>query len=110
MEAQLLVTVESASGRHVLRLPQSARVEDLLPRIVLVCEGRSDGARWLVKPLGEAVLAGDARLGGCGLFSGAGLQLIEPDPVAPATPLPLFFRERGSRQEYVGSPHNAMPP
>ena len=108
MEAQLLVTVESASGRHVLRLPQSARVEDLLPRIVLVCEGRSDGARWLVKPLGEAVLAGDARLGDCGLFSGAVLQLIEPDPVAPATPIPLSLRERVPRQDYVGSLGSAI--
>jgi len=107
MDARLLVTVESASGRHVLRVPQFARVEDLLPRIVMVCEGRSDGSRWKLKPLGEDVLAGDARLEDSGLFPGAVLQLIEPDPLAPS-PSPLPLMERVIGRDYLGSLDGAI--
>jgi hypothetical protein len=107
MDAELLVTVESPSGRHVLRVPQSARVEDLLPRIVQVCEGRADGARWKLKPLGDAVLAADVRLADSGLFPGAVLQLIEPEPIPPS-PHPLPLKERVVGRDYLGSLDGAI--
>ncbi|TMD89978.1 MAG: hypothetical protein E6I73_09310 [Chloroflexi bacterium] len=107
MDAQLLVTVESASGRHVLRVPQSARVEDVLPGIVQVCEGRADGVRWKLKPLGEDVLAADTRLSDSGLFPGAVLQLIEPEPMPPS-PHPTHVKERVVGRDYLGSLDGAI--
>src|SRR4029077_11757698 len=107
MDARLLVTVESASGRHVLRVPQSARVRDLLPPIVMGCEGRADGSRWQLKPLGEDVLAGGARVMESRPFPGAVLQLIEPDPVVPS-PSPLPLKERVVGRDYLGSLDGAI--
>ena len=83
---RLIVTVDGPSGRHELNVPQDARISDLLPGIVHACEGRSDAAGWSLKPRGEAVLISDQTLGGAGVFSGAVLELIEPDVTQPAEP------------------------
>jgi len=75
---RMLVTVTSPSGPHLLSLAQQARVGDLLPAILKVCEGRTDAASWRLKPQGAGVLGDDESLAGAGLLSGAILELIEP--------------------------------
>lgn len=76
---RLLVNVDSPSGRHLLELPEDARVDDLVPSLVEICEGRSDPEGWSLVPMGEAALAGERTLGECGLFTGAVLVLTAPN-------------------------------
>ncbi len=88
---RLVVNVQSPSGRHRLDLPEDARVEDLIPSLVEVCEGGSESSGWTLQPLGEGTLAGERTLAECGLFSGAVLQLVAPaQPMIgePEAPLP----------------------
>lgn len=88
---RLAVSVDSPSGRHRLDLPEDARVEDLLPSLVEVCEGSSDSAGWTLAALGEAPFAGDRTLAECGLFPGAVLVLAAPvqtGSAEPEAPLP----------------------
>ena len=75
---RLIVNVDSPSGRHILEVPEEARVDDLIPSLVEVCEGGSDPAGWSLAPLGEATLAGAQTLGERGLFPGAVLVLVAP--------------------------------
>jgi MinD-like ATPase involved in chromosome partitioning or flagellar assembly len=75
---RLLVSVDSPSGRHTLEVPEDARIEDLVPSLVEVCEGGSDPRGWILAPMGEAPLGGDQTLGQCGLFPGAVLVLMAP--------------------------------
>lgn len=86
MSRRLAVNVDSLSGRHWLELPEDARVDDLLPSLVEVCEGGSDPAGWSLVPLGEAPLAGERKLGECGLFPGAMLALVAPVQAENAAP------------------------
>ncbi len=58
---RLVVNVQSPSGRHRLDLPEDARVEDLIPSLVEVCEGGSESSGWTLQPLGEGTLAGLGR-------------------------------------------------
>src|SRR5260370_38059440 len=95
---RLVVNVQSPSGRHRLDLPEDARVEDLIPSLVEVCEGSSESSGWTLQPLGEGTLAGERTLAECGLFSGAGLQLVAPaqpligEPEAPPPSVPHLAR------------------
>ena len=76
--------MDSPSGRHLLDLPEDARVDDLVPGLVEVCEGRTDPAGWSLTPLGEAPLPGERTLGESGLYPGAVLVLTAPArPVLP---------------------------
>jgi MinD-like ATPase involved in chromosome partitioning or flagellar assembly len=78
VRARLVVNVDSPSGRHHVDLPQDARVEDLVPSLVEVCEGSSESAGWTLVPLGEAPLAGEQTLRQSGLLAGAVLVLVAP--------------------------------
>jgi MinD-like ATPase involved in chromosome partitioning or flagellar assembly len=82
MSRLLLVTVDSPSGAHLLEVPDDARIDDLVPSLVEVCEGSSDPRGWSLAPRGEAPLGGEQTLGGRGLFPGAVLALVPP--VQPA--------------------------
>jgi MinD-like ATPase involved in chromosome partitioning or flagellar assembly len=75
---RLVVNVDSPSGRHRLDLPEDARVEDLVPSLVEVCEGSSESAGWTLMPMGEGSLSGERTLAECGLFAGAVLVLVAP--------------------------------
>jgi MinD-like ATPase involved in chromosome partitioning or flagellar assembly len=75
------VDVESPSGRHALDVPLDALVNDLVPSLVEVCEGRADGVGWRLAPKGEAPLPGTRSLAECGIFAGAVLVLVEPESV-----------------------------
>jgi Mrp family chromosome partitioning ATPase len=79
MAERLLVTVASPSGRRLLSLPNDAHVGDLLPSIVRACESGADAAGWRLKPQGAEVLSAEQSLADAGLFSGAVLELIEPE-------------------------------
>lgn len=83
---RLVVNVDSPSGRHCLELPEDARVADLVPSLVEVCEGGSDPDGWSLVPMGEGPLAGQRMLGECGLFPGAVLALVAPVQPANAEP------------------------
>lgn len=83
---RLLVIVDSPSGRHVLDLPGDARVDDLIPSLVEVCEGRSDPAGWSLVPMGEAPFTSDQTLGQRGLYPGAVLLLVGPDQAVKTEP------------------------
>jgi len=74
----LIVIVESQSGRHTLEVPVDARVNDLVPSLVEVCETGSDPEGWVLSPMGEPALLGDRTIGECGLFPGAVLELVAP--------------------------------
>lgn len=90
-EPRLLVSVRSPSGTRLVSLPWAARVDDLLPELVRVCEGEGAAAGWRLAPQGEAVLNGDQTLAEVGLFAGAVLLLTPPEPVPvglPAAPKP----------------------
>jgi MinD-like ATPase involved in chromosome partitioning or flagellar assembly len=63
-----------------------ATVDDLIPSLVEVCEGRGDGLGWTLVPKGEAPLPGASTLGECGIFAGAVLVLVEPEPLQEAEP------------------------
>src|SRR5258708_28457342 len=95
---RLVVNVQSPSGRHRLDLPEDARVEDLIPSLVEVCEGGSESSGWTLQPLGEGTLAGERTLPAGGLFSGAGLPLVAPaqplirEPEAPLPSVPHLAR------------------
>jgi MinD-like ATPase involved in chromosome partitioning or flagellar assembly len=84
--SRLLVNVESPSGRHLVVLPGDARVEDLIPSLVEVCEGSSDPTGWRLVPMGEAALPGERTLNDCGVFAGAVLALVRPDELGNAEP------------------------
>jgi MinD-like ATPase involved in chromosome partitioning or flagellar assembly len=86
MSARLLVSVDSPSGRHSLEVPEDARVEDLVPSLVEVCEGSSDSRGWSLAPMGEAPLRGEQTLGQSGLFPGAVLVLAAPAQAVDAEP------------------------
>ncbi len=79
MTERLLITVASPSGRHLLSVPQHARVGDLLPTIVAACQSGADAAGWRLKPQGAEVLGAEESLAGAGLLSGAVLELIQPE-------------------------------
>lgn len=84
---RLLLTVESPSGRVTVSVPQTARVNDLLPSLLWACEARDDPAGWTLAPLGENALDGAQSLAGAGLYSGAVLRLMPPpltEETAPA--------------------------
>jgi MinD-like ATPase involved in chromosome partitioning or flagellar assembly len=83
---RLLVNVDSPSGRHILEVPEDARIDDLVPSLVEACEGGSDPAGWSLAPLGEAILAGGQTLGERGLFPGAVLVLVAPGQPAQDEP------------------------
>jgi len=83
---RLRVDVESRSGRHALDVPQDARVNDLVPSLVEVCEGRADGVGWRLAPKGETPLPGTRTLAECGIFAGAVLVLLEPEPPEDTEP------------------------
>jgi MinD-like ATPase involved in chromosome partitioning or flagellar assembly len=85
-DGRLLVNVESPSGRRLLAVPADARVGDLVPSLVEVCEGSSDATGWRLMPMGEAALASQRTLGESGLFPGAVLVLVRPDQVGHADP------------------------
>jgi MinD-like ATPase involved in chromosome partitioning or flagellar assembly len=76
---RLRVTVDSPSGRRVLEVPEAARVDDLMPSLVEVCEAGCDPAGWSLAPMGESPLTGDETLARRGLFPGAVLVLAAPD-------------------------------
>src|SRR5258708_25621845 len=86
MSRRLLVSVASPSGRHTLNVPEDARIEDLVPILVEVCEGASDSRGWSLAPMGEAPLGGEQTLGRRGLFPGAVLVLAAPLQPADAEP------------------------
>ena len=86
MSRRLLVRVDSPSGRHTLAVPEDARIEDLVPSLVEVCEGSSDSRGWSLAPMGEAPLGGEQTLGQRGLFPGAVLVLAAPIQPADAEP------------------------
>lgn len=80
------MSVDSPSGRHTLDVPEDARIEDLVPSLVEVCEGSSDSRGWSLAPMGEAPLGGEQTLGQRGLFPGAVLVLAAPPQPADAEP------------------------
>ncbi len=86
MSRRLLVSVDSPSGRHTLALPEDARIEDLVPSLVEVCESSSDSRGWSLAPMGEAPFRGEQTLGQRGLFPGAVLVLAAPLQPADADP------------------------
>jgi MinD-like ATPase involved in chromosome partitioning or flagellar assembly len=75
---RLVVDVDSPSGRHRLDLPEDARIADLVPTLVEVCEGRTQSAGWTLLPLGEQALPPDRTLAECAIFPGAVLVLVAP--------------------------------
>ena len=86
---RLVVEVEGPSGRRTVSLPAGARIDDLLPGLVELLEGRADSAGWGLAPTGEGRLAGTSTLGESGLYAGAVLVLIEPaDRPEPAPESP----------------------
>jgi Mrp family chromosome partitioning ATPase len=100
----MLVTVAGPSGRHSLSVLPNARVGDLLPGIVEVCEGRADPQGWRLKPQGAEVLSDQESLSSAGLFSGAILELIEPDrldaiPAESGAPIGKWMRQLLQRPE-----------
>ena len=86
MSRRLVVSVDSPSGRHTLAVPEDARIEDLVPSLVEVCEGSSDSRGWSLAPMGEAPIGGDQTLRQRGLFPGAVLVLAAPLQPADAEP------------------------
>ncbi len=86
MSRRLRLSVDSPSGRHTLDLPEDARIEDLVPSLVEVCEGSSDSRGWSLAPMGEAPLGDEQTLGQRGLFPGAVLVLAAPLQPADAEP------------------------
>jgi MinD-like ATPase involved in chromosome partitioning or flagellar assembly len=100
---RLVVNVDSPSGRHRLDLSEDARVEDLVPSLVEVCEGSSESAGWTLMPMGEEPLPGERTLAECGLLSGAVLVLAAPatlgsaEPEAPALSIPDLARRLRAR-------------
>src|SRR5260370_4814451 len=86
MSRALVVSVDSHSGRHTLDVPEDARIEDLVPSLVELCEGSSDSRGWSLAPMGEAPLGGEQTLGRRGLFPGAVLVLAAPLQPADAEP------------------------
>jgi len=85
-QPRLRVDVESPSGRHPLEVPEDALVDDLVPSLVEVCEGRVDGLGWKLAAKGGAPLPGTRTLRECGIFAGAVLVLVEPEPLEDAEP------------------------
>jgi MinD-like ATPase involved in chromosome partitioning or flagellar assembly len=76
---RLVVILDSPSGRHTLDIPEDARVDDLVPSLVEVCEGGSvNPDQWSLAPVGEPPLAGDRTVAESGLFPGAVLSLVPP--------------------------------
>ena len=100
---RLVVNVESPSGPHRLDLPEDARVEDLVPSLVEVCEGGSESAGWTLVPRGEEPLSAERTLAECGLFAGAVLVLAPPaepgnaEPEAPVPSVPDLARKLRAR-------------
>jgi MinD-like ATPase involved in chromosome partitioning or flagellar assembly len=92
---RLRVTVDSPSGRRVLEVPRGARIDDLVPSLVEVCEAGSDPAGWSLAPVGERPLAGDETLGRRGLFPGAVLVLVAPDQRGRLEPEPAAHPAAG---------------
>jgi len=101
------MNIDSPSGRHRLDLPADARVGDLVPSLVEVCEGSSESSGWTLNPLGEGPLAGERTLAESGLFSGAVLQLVAPaqpvigEPEAPLPSVPDLARRLRARMQPV---------
>jgi MinD-like ATPase involved in chromosome partitioning or flagellar assembly len=115
---RLLVNVDSPSGRHILELPEDARMDNLMSGVVEACEGGSDPAGWRLAPMGEAPLEDWQTLAERGLFPGAVLVLSAPDEpglAAPAANVPsasdLARRLRARVQSLAptGQPSTAMP-
>lgn len=82
------MSVESPSGSHLVTVPDDAVVEDLLPALVLQCEGDSDAAGWSLAPKGEPALEAAQSLAEVGLFPGAVLVLTAPGPLVTARTVP----------------------
>jgi len=106
--------VESPSGRHTLEVPADATVDDLIPSLVEVCEGRADGLGWRLVPKGEGPLPGSSTLSECGIFAGAVLVLVEPEPLQEAEPdqtktqLQGTDMDRGGDDAYIRSLEGAI--
>src|SRR5260370_15922249 len=77
---RLRVTVEGPSGSVLVSVAENAGIADVLPGIVEACEGGRDAAGWSLAPWGEAALAGGRTVAEIGLFDGAVLRLIAPEP------------------------------
>jgi MinD-like ATPase involved in chromosome partitioning or flagellar assembly len=87
----LVLTLVSPSGRHNVEVPADARVDDLLPSLVEVCEGGSDPAGWTLVPMGEAPVAPERTLAECRIFSGALMELVPPARPNDTEALPDAF-------------------
>jgi MinD-like ATPase involved in chromosome partitioning or flagellar assembly len=115
---RLLVNVDSPSGRHILEVPEDARMEDLIPSVVEACERGSDPAGWRLAPMGEAPLEDWQTLAERGLFPGAVLELVAPDEPGQAASAPsvpsasdLARKLRAKVQSFAptGQPWTGMP-
>jgi hypothetical protein len=95
---RLVVSVDGPSGRHDLSVPDDARLEDLLPAIVRQCEAGRDAAGWRLAPQGEMPIGPGQTLSEVGLFPGAVLVLIPPEP-GTQEPTPPHPRRLGSMRE-----------
>jgi MinD-like ATPase involved in chromosome partitioning or flagellar assembly len=86
----LVITIDGPSGKRLVSVPENATVADLLPGLVEVCEGSRDSAGWKLAPQGEGAMDGAQTLAQVGLYDGAVVRLIAPEPkiaVAPPTPV-----------------------
>jgi MinD-like ATPase involved in chromosome partitioning or flagellar assembly len=101
--SRLILNIESPSGRHVVSVPEDARVADLLPSLVETCEGRPDSTGWTLSPLGEAALNGDQRLEQVGLFGGAVLVLAESEHALAERPNKVTMPPPPPRIEVMSS-------
>lgn len=99
---RLQVSIDGPSGRHDLSIPDDAPLGELMPAIVKVCEGVSGADGWRLAPQGERPMPPERTLAEAGLFNGAVLVLIAPEPAAPvqAPPRPLRLESMGDR-DYI---------
>lgn len=97
---RLLVTVDGPSGRHDLSVPDDERLEDLLPAIVSACEGADGDSGWRLAPQGGEPLEPGRTLAEAGIFAGAVLVLIAPEPriEIPAAPRPPRLGSMSERE------------
>src|SRR5207245_1940443 len=86
-----------------------------VPSLVEVCEGRADGLGWKLAPKGGAPLPGTRTLRECGIFAGAVLVLVEPEPLEDAeadqvrVPSPAAEVDRAGDAAYLRAPGGVAP-